>query len=150
TGNVNLQLAQMFVEGLQSKGQIKFDIKSSGSLSNPDLNGRIEIANANLLPEDAPVGLENGNGVLTLTSDRLQVTSFNGKVGGGDVTASGAVVYKPSLQFNLAMTAQGVQMLYENSIRVGADSNLTLTGNLDNAYLRGAVQLTRLSFTPDF
>src|SRR5581483_12503928 len=39
---------------------------------------------------------------------------------------------------------------YENSIRVGADSNLTLTGNLDNAYLRGAVQLTRLSFTPDF
>jgi translocation and assembly module TamB len=150
TGNVNLQLAQMFVEGLQSSGQMKFDVKSSGSLSNPNISGRIEIADANVLPEDAPVGLENGNGVLTLTNDRLQVTSFDGKVGGGEVKASGAVVYKPSLQFSLAVAANGVQMLYENSVRIGADSNLTLTGNLDNAYLRGAVQVTRLSFTPDF
>ncbi len=136
--------------GLQSKGQIKFEIGSAGNLANPDVQGKIEIANATIIPEDSPVGLENGNGVLTLTRDRLQVTSFTGTVGGGQVTGTGGVIYKPSLQFNLALAGQGIHFLYSNSIRIGADTNMALTGNLDSAYLRGQVQLTRLSFTPDF
>ena len=150
TGNVNLQLAQIFVPDLKSSGQIKFDINGAGSLSNPDVQGKIYIQDADLLPADSPVGLDGGNGVLTLTRDRLQVTSFTGTVGGGEIKATGAVIYKPSLQFNLALSANNVHMLYQDSIRLGADTNMALTGNLDNAYLRGSVQLTRLSFTPDF
>jgi translocation and assembly module TamB len=149
-GNINLQLAQIFVPDLKSSGQIKFDVNSAGNLSNPDVNGKIEIVDANILPADAPLGLEAGNGVLTLTNDRLQVTSFTGTVGGGQVKASGAVVYKPALQFNLALSGEGVRFLYGNGVRIAADSNLALTGNLDAAYLRGGVQLTRVAFTPDF
>lgn len=150
TGNINLQLAQIFVPGLQSKGQVKFDINSTGSLTNPDVQGKIEIVDANIIPEDAPFGLENGNGSLTLTRDRLQITSFKGTVGGGAIEASGGVTYKPALQFSLALTGQDIHFLYDNSIRIGATTNLSLTGNPDFAYLRGQVQLTRLSFTPDF
>jgi translocation and assembly module TamB len=149
-GNINLQLAQIFVPDLKSSGQIKFDVNSAGNLSNPDVNGKIEIVDANILPADAPLGLDAGNGVLTLTNDRLQVTSFTGTVGGGQVKASGAVVYKPALQFNLALSGEGVRFLYGNGVRIAADSNLALTGNLDAAYLRGGVQLTRVAFTPDF
>ncbi len=149
-GNVNLQLAQIFIPDLKSSGQLKFAINSAGSLSNPDVNGKIEIVDADILPADAPLGLDGGNGVLTLTNDRLQVTSFTGTVGGGQVKATGAVTYKPALQFNLALSGEGIRFLYGNSVRIGADSNIALTGNLDSAYLRGAVQLTRLSFTPDF
>ena len=149
-GNINLELAKIFVPDLESKGQIKFAINSGGSLSNPDVQGKIEIVDADILPADSPLGLDAGNGVLTLTNDRLQVTSFTGTVGGGQVKASGAVVYKPSLQFNLALSGEGIHLLYGNSVRLGADSNLALTGNLESAYLRGGVQLTRLSFTPDF
>ena len=150
TGTLDLQLAQIFVPGLQSKGQIKFDIGGAGSLSNPDVQGKLEIVNANILPEDAPFGLENGNGELTLTRDRLQVSTFTGAVGGGEVHATGGVIYKPSLQFNLALSGQGIHFLYNNSIRIGANTNMALTGNLDSAYLRGGVQLTRLAFTSDF
>jgi translocation and assembly module TamB len=149
-GNINLELAQIFVPDLQSKGQIRFAINSGGSLSNPDVQGKIEIVDADILPADSPVGLSGGNGVLTLTNDRLQVTSFTGNVGGGQVKGTGAVTYKPALQFNLALSGEGIHFLYANSIRIGADMNLALTGNLDAAYLRGGVQLTRVSFTPDF
>ncbi len=150
TGTVDLQLAQIFVPGLQSKGQIKFEINSAGNIANPDVQGKIEIVNASVLPEDSPLGLDNGNGVLTLTRDRLQVASFSGTMGGGQVNASGGVTYKPSLQFNLALSGHGIHFLYNNSIRLGADTNMALTGNLESAYLRGQVQLTRLAFTPDF
>lgn len=150
TGNINLQLAQMFVSDLESKGQIKFDIRSTGSLSNPEVQGKIQIVDADILPADSPLGLDAGNGVLTLTNDRLQVTSFTGTVGGGKIEASGAVIYKPSLQFNLALSGNDIHFLYQNSIRLGADTKLALTGNLNSANLTGGVQLTRLSFTPDF
>jgi translocation and assembly module TamB len=80
----------------------------------------------------------------------LQVTSFTGTVGGGQVRATGAITYKPALQFNLALSGEGIRFLYGNSVRIGADTNIALTGNLDAAYLRGGVQLTRLSFTADF
>ena len=149
-GTVDLELAQIFVPDLKSSGQIKLAVNSSGNLSNPNVQGRIEIVNANVIAADSPLGLQNGNGVLDLTTDRLQIASFTGTVGGGEVKATGGVIYKPSLQFNLALSGQGVHFLYQDSVRIGADTNMALTGNLDNAYLRGGVQLTRLSFTPDF
>jgi translocation and assembly module TamB len=149
-GTIDLQLAQIFVPDLKSSGQIKLAVNSSGSLSNPNVQGRINIVNANVIPADSPVGLQNANGELELTTDRLLVSSFTGTVGGGEVKATGGVVYKPSIQFNLALSGSGVHFLYQNAVRIGADTNLALTGNLDDAYLRGGVQLTRLSFTPDF
>jgi translocation and assembly module TamB len=150
TGNLDLQLAQIFVPDLSSRGEIKFDIKSGGDLKNPDVQGNITIENANILPADAPLGLENANGELTLTRDRLQVKSFTGTVGGGQVNATGGVIYKPALQFNVALSGKGIHFIYNDAVRLGADSNLALTGNLDSAYLRGQVALTRLAFTPDF
>lgn len=150
TGTLDLQLAEIFSPGLKSSGEIKFAINSAGNLSNPNLEGTVNVVNANFMPEDAPVGLENGNGVLTLTRDRLQVTSFTGSVGGGKIQATGAIIYRPAIQFSLALAGEDMRVLYANAIRVGASTKLALTGNFTSAYLRGDVQLTHLSFTPNF
>jgi translocation and assembly module TamB len=149
-GNIDLQLAQMLSPDITSGGQVQFDIDSYGSRIDQNVQGQIRIVNASFASAGVPVGLQNGNGVLTLTRNRLDISQFQGKVGGGQVSASGGVVYRPELQFDLAMAAEGVRVLYAQSIRTTIGSKLALTGNYDDALLRGQVGIEQLSFTPDF
>ena len=106
-GTVDLQLAELFDPDVTSGGQVRFDINSFGQRSSPEVQGKIHIANASFARTGTPLGLRDGNGVITLTRNRLDITEFQGKVGGGTVTAHGGVVYRPDVQFDLAMKARG-------------------------------------------
>ena len=149
-GSVDLRLAQLVSPDITSAGELRFDIDSYGRRSDPNVQGQIKIVNASFATAGAPLGLQNGNGVLTLTRDRLNVTHFQGNVGGGVVTASGGIVYRPQLRFDLAMAGKGVRVLYDQSIRTALNSNLALSGSLENASLTGQVAIEQLSFTSDF
>jgi translocation and assembly module TamB len=149
-GTVDLGIAELLSPGMTSSGQLRFDINSYGSRTDPNVQGRVNILNANVTMPGAPVGLENGNGVLTLTNNRLNITSFTGTVGGGTVTAGGGVAYRPALGFDLALRGQGVRLLVPPGVRAGIGADLALTGTTTSAVLRGNVDMAQLSFTPDF
>jgi translocation and assembly module TamB len=149
-GTVNLRLAQAFAPDVRSSGELRFNINTNGATSSPDLGGQIEIVDASFANGDLPVGLQHGNGVLTLTKDRLNISSFQGIVGGGTVTAQGGVAYRPDVQFDLGLAAAGVRVLYPEGVRESVNANLRLAGTTDNAVLGGQVTLADLSFTPAF
>ena len=149
-GNINLQIAQLFSPDITSSGELRLNINSYGARANPNIQGQVQILNANLASGSAPVGLENGNGVLTLTRDRLDITQFQGTVGGGRVTASGGVIYRPGFRFDLAIAGEGLRLLYPEGMREGLNLNLTLVGTRQAALLGGQVRITNLSFTPSF
>jgi len=149
-GTVDLKLAQLFDPDVTSSGQLKFNINSYGAAKGPNVGGTIDIVGAKFASADLPVGLDNGNGVLTLTRDRLEITKFQGTVGGGTVTAQGGVAYQPNVQFDLGLAAQGIRVLYPQGMREGIDAQIRLSGSLDNAVLGGTVNLSDLSFTPAF
>ena len=149
-GTVNLRLAELVNPDISSSGQLRFNVNSFGSRANPNVQGQVQVINANLTSGDWPVGLRDGNGVLTLARDRLEVTQFQGTMGAGTVTASGGVVYRPSLGFDLAVTAKDVRLLYPQGMRESVDAHLTLTGTPETAHLGGQLSINNLSFTPDF
>ena len=149
-GNVDLQVAQLFNPDIASSGQLQFNINSFGQRSNPDVQGQIRIVNASFATGDAPLGLQNGNGVLTLTKDRLEVTQFQGTVGGGTVTARGGIVYRPEMRFDLGVSGDNVRLLYPDGVREAFNMDLALAGTPENSNLTGQVRLAQLSFTPDF
>ncbi|HUN85129.1 MAG TPA: translocation/assembly module TamB domain-containing protein [Terracidiphilus sp.] len=149
-GTVNLQLAQVFEPDLRTSGQLKLNIDSHGVVGSGQLGGEIDLVDANLASINSPVGLQHGNGVLKLTTDRLEITKFDGTIGGGPVTAQGAITYRPKIQFDLVASAQGVRALYPEGVRESVDAKLRLTGSTTHAVLGGSVHLTDLSFTPAF
>jgi translocation and assembly module TamB len=149
-GTIDLSLAQIVSPGVTSSGQLRFDINSYGSSADPNLQGRINIVNAAVTTLGAPIGLENGNGVLTLTNNRLNVTSFQGTVGGGTLRAGGGVAFRPSIRFDVALRGEGIRMLVPPGIRAGVDTNLGMSGTPKAAVLHGDVDVAQLSFTPDF
>jgi translocation and assembly module TamB len=129
---------------------LKFNIDSKGATNSPDLGGEVQIVDANFASGDLPVGLQHGNGVLTLTKDRLNISKFQGTVGGGTVTAQGGVAYRPGVQFDLGLAATGVRVLYPTGVRESVNADIRLAGTTDNAVLGGQVTLSDLSFTPAF
>jgi translocation and assembly module TamB len=149
-GSVNVHLAQLFDPDIRSSGLLKFNIDSHGPVNAASLAGQINIVDANFASNDLPVGLEHCNGVVTLTKDRLNISSFKGNLGGGTVTAEGGIAYRPSIQFNLGISAQGAKILYPQGMRENVDANLRLSGTTETAVLGGAVHLSDLSFTPAF
>ncbi len=149
-GTVNLQLAQLFNPDVRSSGEVKLNINSYGARADSNVEGQVQIVDANFASGDLPIGVQHGNGVLTLTKDRLNVQSFKATVGGGTVTAQGGVTYRPSIQFDLGVAAEGIRMLYPQGVREEVDANLRLAGTSENAMLGGRVRIQNLSFTPDF
>jgi translocation and assembly module TamB len=147
-GTINIQLAQLFDPDVRSSGELKLHINSNGT--GPNLGGEIDIVDANYASADLPVGLQHGNGVLTLTSDRINISKFQATVGGGTVTAQGGIAYRPGIQFDLGLAAQGIRILYPQGVRESVDANLRLAGTTDDARLGGSVDIADLSFTPAF
>jgi translocation and assembly module TamB len=103
-----------------------------------------------MVTPDAPLGVEKLNGTMNLTNDRLRVADMTAQVGGGDVALSGSIVYKPSLQFNLAVRGQHIRLRYPQGLRSVLDTNIALTGTTQSSVLSGRVLLDSLSFTPEF
>jgi len=149
-GTVNLQLAQLFDPDVRSSGQLRLNIDSHGPSDRADLDGQIEIVDANFASPDLPVALQHGNGVLKVTKDRLNIASFQAAIGGGTLTAQGGIAYRPGIQFDLGLAAKGVRILYPQGMRESVDANLRLAGSPDNAMLGGSVNLSDLSFAPAF
>lgn len=149
-GNVDLGIAQLFMPDLQSNGQLQFDVDSKRYGPSANLNGQIKIVNANLHTTGSPVGLDNANGVINVTQTRLEIASFQGEMGGGTITATGAVAYRPSIQFQLGLQANNIRLRYPEGVRAILASNLALTGNPQASQLNGQVKIERVSFTPDF
>ena len=150
TGTVNLQLAQLLNPDLQGSGALKVDIHSNSAVNAAGLRGTIRIVNAGLTSPGLPAGLQDGNGVLTLTANRIDVTSFNGKVGGGTVTARGGVSFRPRLGFDLGMTAKHVRILYPQGVREDVDADLTFVGSPRHSILGGSIDVKNAAFTPAF
>jgi translocation and assembly module TamB len=149
-GTVDLSLAQLFDPDLSSSGQLRFNINSYGQRTDPNVQGNIQVVNASFASGTVPLGLQNGNGTLTLTKDRLNVTEFSGTVGGGNVRASGGLVYRPAMQLDLGLAAEGIRLLYPDGVRTALSGNLALTGTTEAALLRGQIRVDQLSFLPDF
>jgi translocation and assembly module TamB len=149
-GAINLAIAEVFNPSLSSSGQIQFDINAAGHNPAENVEGQIRIVNAGFSIPDAPIGLSKGNGMLILRRDRADIQQFAGDVGGGTVTASGGVAYRPAVQFSLALKGNDLRLLYPQSVRSDMGLSLTMTGTTEAALLAGQVNINSISFTPDF
>ncbi len=149
-GNIDLKAAELLVPGLTSTGQIQLDVDSRRFGGGSNLSGQIKIVNATLHTTDSPVGLDHANGAINVTQTKLEIANFEGQMGSGTITASGAVAYRPTMQFQLGLAANNIRVRYPDGVRAILASNLALTGNPQASFVTGQVKIEHISFTPDF
>lgn len=149
-GNIDLKLLAIIAPDYTSSGEIVFNINGYGQRTNPNFKGQIKIVDASLSVSGIPVALQNGNGVLSLVDDRLDIDRFQGSLSNGAFTAGGNIRYRPAVQLNLVLAANGIRTQYPPGVRENIDTNLTLTGPLQSPLVRGQVHVNELSFSQAF
>src|SRR5258708_12163249 len=97
---------------------------------------------------DAPVGLQNLNGVLDVSNDQITITQLAGEAGGGQISARGAIGYRPQLQMNVAVQTKNFRIRYQDASRTVLGGALNLVGTSQAANLHGPVIIANLNFTP--
>jgi translocation and assembly module TamB len=149
-GSVDLRIIKIVAPNISSGGTLALDVRSAISGGEPGVEGQVQLKNVAMTTADAPIGIEKLNGTLNIASDQVQISQMAGQMGGGQVTAGGSITYRPSLQFDLAVTSQSVRLLYPDGLRSSLDANLTFSGTTLASTLSGRVLINSLSFTPDF
>jgi translocation and assembly module TamB len=149
-GTVDMQLLRFLQPDIQSSGKLKLDVRATGATAHPEVKGQLRIEQVSLAVPDAPVGLQNVNGVLDIGSDKINVTTLTAESGGGQISARGMINYRPQVQTDLTLQARNVRIRYQDAIRTLLDGDLSLVGTTDAANLTGRVLINSLSFTPNF
>ena len=149
-GAIDMQLLRFLQPDIQSSGKLLLDVHGTGATAHPDLKGQLRLQSVSLMTPDAPLGLQNLNGVLDISNDKVDVTQLTGDAGGGQISARGVIGYRPQLQMNLALRAKNVRVRYQDAIRTLLDSELNLVGTSEAANLTGRVLINSLSFTQNF
>jgi translocation and assembly module TamB len=149
-GSVDARILGIVSPDLRSSGTVGLDVRTSGSTKSPVVQGQVRLQNIALSTAATPLSVDKLNGTFDVSNERVQISNLSGEVNGGQVSATGSIEYRPTLQFNVALQGKSVRLLYPDGLRSLFDSNLNWTGTLQASTLTGRVLVDQLSFTPDF
>ena len=150
-GTVNMALLQTLNPKISARGMLALNLTAAGTVSNPVLQGRLEVKDTFVSHNDFPSGLSDLNGVLLFEQNRVQVESLNGTTGGGTIGLTGFGRYQNGVfQMDVGATAQGVRLRYPPGVSSTANANLRLSGTSNAALLSGDIVVTKLGVTPGF
>jgi translocation and assembly module TamB len=149
-GAVDMQLLRFLQPDIQSSGKLLLDVRGAGATAHPSLQGQVRLQNISVITPDAPLGLQNLNGVLDISNNQVNITQLAGEAGGGQMSARGVIGYRPQVQMQVALQAKNIRVRYQDAIRTVLEGDLNFVGTSEAATLNGRVLINSLSFTQNF
>lgn len=144
--NVDLSLLRDFSQDVFSEGSVVVNSAVRGTMSQPLLNGQIELQHASIQLVDLPNGMSNGNGVILLNGSSATIRSLTAESGGGKVTLTGFAGFTGStLYYDIRANANHVRTRYSGA-SVVANAVINLSGNTDRSVLGGTVTIERVGY----
>ncbi len=119
-----------------------------GPLTEPQVDGRLELQNASLFLRDFPNGVDQANGLILFDRNRATVQNLSAVTGGGKVafeTGSFVGFRGAALVYRLQASAQNVRYRSPDGVSVTVSGNLNLIGTSENSVLSGTVTVDRAS-----
>jgi translocation and assembly module TamB len=150
-GTINLSILQIFNPDLLASGTSLLNMTMRGPLTEPQVDGRVELQNASLFIRDLPNGVDQANGLILFDRNRATIQNLTAVTGGGNVTfESGSFVgfRGPALVYRLQATARQVRYRSPEGISVTVNATLNLVGTSENSVLSGNVVVIRAAFNP--
>jgi translocation and assembly module TamB len=149
-GRLNLKLLQTFNPGMVSSGTANLTLDVTGPLKEPQVRGRLDIADGGISFTDLPNGLSRINGRLVFARDRMQIETLTAHTGGGELNLGGFIAYRNGVYFDINAGSRDVRLRYPPGISASANADLRYTGSIRSSQLSGDVTITRFSVNPRF
>ncbi len=144
----NLALVQKLDRDAYSDGVVVLQASVRGPLTDPSVNGRLQLQNASFNLIDWPLGISNANGLVVFNGKTATVQSLTAESGGGKISANGSATYaNGNANFNLGATARDVRVRY-SGVSTVANADIRLTGSTSDSTVSGTVTVLRITFNP--
>jgi len=151
SGNADLQLIESFDSDFTSKGTVAVNLALAGTMARPTIQGRLQVSGGSIQYSDLPSALNDINGSLVFSTNRLQIETLTAHVGGGLVSVGGyATAYNRQLSFDLTLKGQDVRLRYPPGISSVTNEQLRWSGTSSASTLSGDMTITKLGITPGF
>ncbi len=144
--NTELALLQDFERDIHASGAISVNAVVRGKVSQPLVNGTVQLKNASVNLNTLPNGISNANGVIELTGLSAAVRNVTAESGGGKIALSGFATRSGStIRYSLNAKATHVRTRYQG-ISVVNSGALTLGGTSDKNLISGNVTVEKVVY----
>lgn len=150
-GRINLSILQIFNPDLLASGESVIGVRVRGTLTEPDVQGRLELQKASLFLKDFSNGVDNANGLILFDTNRATVQNLTAVTGGGKITfENGSFVgfRGAALVYGIQVTAETVRYRSQDGVSLTVNAALGLVGTSDNSVVSGSVTVMRTVFNP--
>ncbi|HEV2913654.1 MAG TPA: translocation/assembly module TamB domain-containing protein [Pyrinomonadaceae bacterium] len=152
-GQLNLRVLNSISPNVFLSGTAEAAVRVGGSYEEPRLSGTASVAGASVatLIGDERLMLSNVKGLVRFNSDRVQIDTLTGTLGGGRVTASGGALLEgfTLARFRLNVHGDDVTVPFPEGFRSTADADLDINGSTREQIITGVVNLRRAEYTED-
>jgi len=145
---VDLAVLQNLSHDIDSSGKIALTASVHGTLSDPLMNGSLQLQNANFNYAGIPNGLSNANGTIAFQGNRAVIQNLTAESGGGKVTLSGFATVGNINRFDIRANASGVRVRVQEGVSIVSNADVRIAGVLTNSTASGNVTLTQLNYAP--
>ncbi|HYH03818.1 MAG TPA: translocation/assembly module TamB domain-containing protein [Bacillota bacterium] len=141
--NAPVVLVNMFAVGyLVGGGECNGYLNIGGSLTKPEISGKMDFSNTQLELPDLPLLVNSIVASVSIENNRAIVHRAVGYVDKGRIDVTGNVDFKNFPLMNLNLDFEGSRIYFKNFFYDGfSDFNVKLAGEFNKAYLMGNLNL---------
>ena len=147
-GTLDLRMLGAASPDLAAGGRADFDVRASGPLDDPDIEGQITFRDGELAMRDPRLALTDLVGVVALTRNQVRFVDFRAAANGGTLELGGEVTLDGFVPAGGAIVIEGRGLAVEvpENLRSEVDLDLTLQVDSENPELVGRVTVLRGSY----
>jgi translocation and assembly module TamB len=150
-GQIDLKLLNSLDPDLAATGAMSVNLTVGGTLSEPQPQGNIRVANGAMNYAGMPSGLSEMNGSLAFTREHVHIEKLTARTGGGTLDLKGdATTYNHQLSFNLTAIGKDVRLRYPPGVSSTANEELHWVGTRSSSTISGDIMVTKLAVMPGF
>ncbi|HEY6330042.1 MAG TPA: translocation/assembly module TamB domain-containing protein [Blastocatellia bacterium] len=150
-GSTDLSHFSLPDQDLTFGGTIALNAHLTGTLSEPNLTGDVQMTNLAFNGGETPVAISDGNGRLVLTSDKATLDNFTAKANDGTAKASGSVTLKNLVprDWKFTITATNVDLYYQD-VQAIINGDLALQGDQQHQEVTGTLTVPEADYVKNF
>jgi translocation and assembly module TamB len=144
----NLAILQSTLTDTIASGTVTLTATAQGALTDPQVNGKLELHSASVSYAGMPLGFANANGTVALNRNTATFQNVTADSGGGKITLTGFVARENNLRFGLKANARSVRVHAQQGVDIVTTGNLDLSGTTENSLASGSLNIDRVTYAP--
>jgi outer membrane protein assembly factor BamA/autotransporter translocation and assembly factor TamB len=151
-GTLDIAAASAFTDAFQAEGPARFQIRATGPVSDPQVNGYLELADATVqVEEPADLAIESLAARLDMAGRRVTLSRLDGLVNGGALNGSGFLTLGEGLiaDADLQVSVDELAFSAPLDLRSLSDVGIRISRQDDLFVIDGGVAIAEAGLTGD-